>query len=299
MLTNKLKLNPDKTKFLLIWNERHWSKYLSMFPIELFSVKTNPAKSARNLGVIFDKISSSAHIYQQSVAHAFTTCMIFGVFDVTLISIVQNYLQLLLCPVVLIIVIHFCMMSLTLISLGFSMLRINWLAWWQSLLHLVAVFHCFVPVIGCQKGLEYCSRWICWLTKPCVNSSPFIFTPCLLYHFHTVPWDQPTIIVCQSLGSRPTQVEQPPAVCPFSHFSFYLQETSEDTSLWLGLFPIDTGMPDGLLMLQNCFFNFAVEHWFGCRGNEPGFGGGIGTIEVWLIDWLIDIKTSYKDFKQK
>ena len=26
-----------------------------MFPIELFGVKTNPAKSARNLGVIFDK----------------------------------------------------------------------------------------------------------------------------------------------------------------------------------------------------------------------------------------------------
>ena len=26
-----------------------------MFPIELLGVKTNPAKSARNLGVIFDK----------------------------------------------------------------------------------------------------------------------------------------------------------------------------------------------------------------------------------------------------
>ena len=26
-----------------------------MFPIELFGVKSNPAKSARNLGVIFDK----------------------------------------------------------------------------------------------------------------------------------------------------------------------------------------------------------------------------------------------------
>ena len=55
MSTNKLKLNPDKTKFLLIGNERQWSKYLSMFPIELLSVTTNPAKSARNLGIIFDK----------------------------------------------------------------------------------------------------------------------------------------------------------------------------------------------------------------------------------------------------
>ena len=47
--------NPDTTEFLLIGNERQRSKYLSMFPIELYSVKTNRAKSARNLGVIFNK----------------------------------------------------------------------------------------------------------------------------------------------------------------------------------------------------------------------------------------------------
>ena len=55
MSTNKLKVNPDKTEFLLIGNEWQRSKYLSMFPIELLGVKTYPAKSARNLGVIFDK----------------------------------------------------------------------------------------------------------------------------------------------------------------------------------------------------------------------------------------------------
>ena len=55
MSTNKLKLNPDKTEFLLIGNERQRSKYLSMFPIELLVIETYPAKSARNLGVIFDK----------------------------------------------------------------------------------------------------------------------------------------------------------------------------------------------------------------------------------------------------
>ena len=54
MSTNKVKLNPDRTEFLPIGNERQWSKYLSMFSIELLDVKTNPAKSARNLGVIFD-----------------------------------------------------------------------------------------------------------------------------------------------------------------------------------------------------------------------------------------------------
>ena len=55
MSTNKLKLNPGKTKFLLIGNERQWSKYLSMFPIQLLGVETYPAKSACNLGVIFDR----------------------------------------------------------------------------------------------------------------------------------------------------------------------------------------------------------------------------------------------------
>ena len=39
MLTNKLKLNLDKTEFLLIGNERQWSKYLSMFSMELWLLK--------------------------------------------------------------------------------------------------------------------------------------------------------------------------------------------------------------------------------------------------------------------
>ena len=55
MSTNKLKLNPDKAEFLLFGNERQWRKYVSLFPIGLFGVKTNAAKSVRNLGVIFDK----------------------------------------------------------------------------------------------------------------------------------------------------------------------------------------------------------------------------------------------------
>ena len=45
----------DKTEFLLIGNERQRNKYLSMFPIELLGVEISRAKSARNLGVIFDK----------------------------------------------------------------------------------------------------------------------------------------------------------------------------------------------------------------------------------------------------
>ena len=56
----------------------------------------------------------------------------------------------------------------------------------------------------------------------------------------------------------------------------------------IGLSPIDTVTPHGLLMLRDCFLDFAVEHWVGCRATEPGFAVDIGAIEVWLIDLLID-----------
>ena len=62
--TNKLKLNANKTEFLLIRNKRQRSKYFSMFPIEFLGVKTNPAISAWNRGVMFDKILPFTHIYQ-------------------------------------------------------------------------------------------------------------------------------------------------------------------------------------------------------------------------------------------
>ena len=44
-------------------------------------------------------------------------------------------------------------------------------------------------------------------------------------------------------------------------------------------------------MLQNCFFDFAIEHQFGCRATEPGFAGDIGAREIWFIDWLIPFHT--------
>ena len=95
MSTNKLKLNPDKMECLLIGNERQRSKYLSMFPIELLGVKTYPAKSARNLGVIFDKNFNFCSLYLQSVVHVFTTSGIYGVFAITLIWTLQICLRML------------------------------------------------------------------------------------------------------------------------------------------------------------------------------------------------------------
>ena len=81
-------------------------------------------------------------MHQQSVAHVFTICGICGVFAITLTWILQNYLQLLLQTVVWIIAIHFCMVSPTLTSWGFSVQI--WLA------HLVTMspsFTCNVPLL--------------------------------------------------------------------------------------------------------------------------------------------------------
>ena len=51
-------------------------------------------------------------------------------------------------------------------------------------------------------------------------------------------------------------LEQPPSICLYSHFNSNLQETSLNTSLWLGLSPIDNNKPGGWLMLHNCFIDF-------------------------------------------
>ena len=66
MSTIKLKLNPDKTEFLLIENEWQQSKFLSLFPTELLVIQTYPAKSAGNHGVMFD-INVTFHWYISAV----------------------------------------------------------------------------------------------------------------------------------------------------------------------------------------------------------------------------------------
>ena len=113
MSMNKLKLNPGKTEFLLLGNERQRSKYPSMFPIELLGVKTDPAKSARNLGVICDKNFT----FRSHISAVCSSCF-YHMRDLQCIHRhldlgSTNYLQLLLCPVVLIIAIHFCLVSPT------------------------------------------------------------------------------------------------------------------------------------------------------------------------------------------
>ncbi len=63
MFYNKLKLNPEKTDFLLIGHERQRKKFAESFPISVLGVDRNPSESAKNLGVTMDhNFSFKPHI---------------------------------------------------------------------------------------------------------------------------------------------------------------------------------------------------------------------------------------------
>ena len=69
-------------------------------------------------------------------------------------------------------------------------------------------------VNGSPVGRNWLRQWFQTLnlpftfTKRFMKNSPFIFTPCLPHHSHPVHWDQTKELVCQSLGSRPTHMQE-------------------------------------------------------------------------------------------
>ena len=180
MLTNKLKLNSDKTEFLLIgnerqwskhlsfllignerqWskhllflligNERQWSKHLSMFPIELLGVETNAAKYARSLGVIFDK-TFTLHSLTSAVRSSFF-------YHMRDLRRIRSHLDLNSAKLL---ASCSCVQSSQLLQFTFT----------ASFPSLVA------------NTLEYCPRSVCWLENPVCR------TACLssLHAFRNTP----------------------------------------------------------------------------------------------------------------
>ena len=65
MFTNKLKLNPDKTEFILIGSKNNRKQLLPHFPINILGNQVSPAQSVKNLGVMFDSnFTFSDHVSQ-------------------------------------------------------------------------------------------------------------------------------------------------------------------------------------------------------------------------------------------
>ena len=65
MFANKLKLNPEKTQFILIGSKNNRKQLLPHFPINILFNQVSPAQTVRNLGVVFNSnFSFSDHVSQ-------------------------------------------------------------------------------------------------------------------------------------------------------------------------------------------------------------------------------------------
>ena len=63
MSTSKLKLNPDKTEFIIFSSKRQRDKLKACFPNDILGSPLCPVNSVRNLGVWFDSdFSLSVHV---------------------------------------------------------------------------------------------------------------------------------------------------------------------------------------------------------------------------------------------
>lgn len=63
MWSNMLKLNPDKTEFILLGSKQHLSKLSRFCPVSILGSRLNPSNKVKNLGVVFDShMSLSNHI---------------------------------------------------------------------------------------------------------------------------------------------------------------------------------------------------------------------------------------------
>ena len=65
MFANKLKLNPDKSEFILIGSKKNHNQLLPQFPINILGNQVSPAQSVRNLRVVFNSnFTFSNHVSQ-------------------------------------------------------------------------------------------------------------------------------------------------------------------------------------------------------------------------------------------
>ena len=63
MSLSKLKLNPEKTEFIVFGSKSQRQKLSSYFPVSIFGSLIHPVDSVRNLGVWFDaEFSFSGHV---------------------------------------------------------------------------------------------------------------------------------------------------------------------------------------------------------------------------------------------
>ena len=142
------------------------TNFSQCFLLSFFSVKTNPTKSARNFGIIFDKhFTFRSHISAVCSSYFYHTWVVWRILHYRDLDSAKLFATALVSSRL-----HYCnplfsgMADTDLSKL--QRVQNQRALLWQSHLLLLAVFHCFVLFICCQQGLEYCLRSVCWPTKP-------------------------------------------------------------------------------------------------------------------------------------
>ncbi len=72
MASNKLKLNPDKTEFIVFGSPDQRSKLAGLFPIDILGNSISPSDNVRNLGVLFDSDFS----FSKQVSNITKSCFV-------------------------------------------------------------------------------------------------------------------------------------------------------------------------------------------------------------------------------
>ena len=272
MSTNKLKLNPDKTEFLLIGNEWQQSKYISMFPIELLGIKTYPAKSTCNLGVIFDKnFNFRSHISAICISCIYHIRNLWGI---------RRHLDLesakLLANVLVSSRLDFCNSLLSGIA-ETDLAKLQRLL--NPLAHVVTKSPPFISSVPLRRSLH-------WLPV----KYRVLFKICLLTH-KTPHEEQPVYLRSVTATSLPSR-----SLRSNRGITLSIPRIRTNTgarafnscapSLWNNL-PLSVHSPTSVatlpLLLWNSLNDFVFEHRSGCCATEPGYAGDIGAIEIGLI----------------
>ena len=95
MKSIKLKLNSDKTEFIIIGTKQQRHKLSNHFPVKLLDNDICTSDSVRNLGVVFDSDFSFHKHVSNDASHAFTTYVNSAEFGVTcLYPLLRQYKML-------------------------------------------------------------------------------------------------------------------------------------------------------------------------------------------------------------
>ena len=71
MESSKLKLNPDKTDFIIIGTKQQRNRFVNHFPVKLLGSDTFPSDTVHNLGVVFD----SDFNFRQHISQVCKSCL--------------------------------------------------------------------------------------------------------------------------------------------------------------------------------------------------------------------------------